>query len=802
MAKIKSNKHKTVNVSDILEKIYIQTHFNRTDTVEKDTLFVSDKLKETASYISEKLKEDPSTGNTEWQSLELSINGSRKNNEITLKLLPPDIKRYKRNLQSLEECYLQGKTIKANDILTDFVLHGQELLRRKYLAKLCNPDHKILTIDSYNLIVDTGASAIQILGKAPRPPYRSFGKFSSKQKPDISTTGIEILSSGAFPDWTDKLNIELRDKKIINTAGFENVIEAALDTPRTRAISRGLKAKKISPFLMPSYLRTMLDLELMRLGQATTPGTFKMLLNSYYYGAGLTDHSTNVSEQVQIIYEEENWKPAYTISKDKQPKKQADEAACYLVENFFRFKDLSPVNRDHKRTARIQLDATTDNKFLREFFIELQLVLDKGKKINGKSYRRNKEVHQIIPVLKLNTFPLKIEVIKDKITLCSMLGFKEMYLISEYVKHYPGLLQYFSSPKETNEVIKFSKSKKVKLTDGRTVDMIATSNKTIEAAAGALMSGQGCIKVGLLGLTYEQMYKFIGLVKNGLVSKSKRQGNQLLVFIGLVDEPIVTDNGVITNARIISQKFIDLMRRKQHDILLLDTMHKGKSDKRLVSEKDINKDDEKGGHVTFKEMKSLIAIAHKANCELWVAGSYTEAQVYQASMEELKYRPGLICLGGAERSFGGIRLDPSDAYEPVNKNPEEKKLSAMLQLDSDIQTVLSRDNKLARDTGHIEGELRRRKKTNKANVLKKLRFDYRKKRKKYFDLMHVTAIKLNIRRRNIDILVLGSEKIISKLKGKEKLKLLSIKESFEKARINYVSKVSDFFYELYEKEWF
>ena len=437
MAKIKSNKHKTVNVSDILEKIYIQTHFHRNDTAEKDTLFVSDKLKDTASYISEKLKEDPSTGNTEWQSLELSINGGSRNNEITLKLLPQDIKRYKRNLQSLEECYIQGKTLKANDILTDFVLHGQELSRRKYLAKLCSPDHKILTIDSYNLIVDTGASAIQILGKAPRPPFRSFGKFSSKQKPDISTTGIEILSSGAFPDWTDKLNIELRDKKIINTAGFENVIEAALDTPRTRAISRGLKAKKISPFLMPSYLRTMLDLELMRLGQATTPGTFKMLLNSYYYGAGLTDHSTNVSEQVQIIYEEENWKPAYIITKDKHPEKQAEEAAHYLIKQYFRFKDLSPVKKDHKRIARIQFDDTTDKNTADKFFRKLLSLLDSGIKINGNIHKRNKEVHKIIPVLKLNSCPINIKMIKDRIAFAANSGCRELYLTSDYVKHYP-----------------------------------------------------------------------------------------------------------------------------------------------------------------------------------------------------------------------------------------------------------------------------------------------------------------------------------------------------------------------------
>jgi hypothetical protein len=87
-------------------------------------------------------------------------------------------------------------------------------------------------------------------------------------------------------------------------------------------------------------------------------------------------------------------------------------------------------------------------------------------------------------------------------------------------------------------------------------------------------------------------------------------------------------------------------------------MFKGKKDKRFVNEKDINKKDEKGGHLTFKELKALIKKANKKTggypgCEIWVAGSYTEEQTYQASLESAEQRPGLICLGGAERSFKG-----------------------------------------------------------------------------------------------------------------------------------------------------
>jgi hypothetical protein len=802
MAENKPITDTVISADEILNKIYVDTHYRKKGKNEQNKLFISENLNNLDTFISGLLSENNSIGNNEWQSLELSKTDRENVSIITLRILPQDKRRYIKNLQSLEQCYLQGYSLKANDILIDMVLHGQELLRRKYLAKLCDPDKKISIGDTFKLIIETGASAIQILGKIPRSPYRSFSKFNSTQKPNISTTGIEILSSGAFPDWTDQVNKGIKNKGLVNSVGFENVIEAAMDTPRSRAISRAIKQKKISPYLLPAYLRTMLDLELMRLGQATTPGTFKMLLNSSYYGARIVNHSTNVSEQVQIIYGEENWKPAYRITADIPVMEQAQNAACYLITEFYRFKNLSPVNRDHKRTARIQFDDTIDNDIVSSFFSELLLILDKGKKIKGKSFLRNKTLHLVAPVLKLNTFPASTKIIKEKINLIKRSGFNELLLISDYVKHYPGLLQYFSDAEETNRIIKYSKSQRVKLTDGRTVDMVATSNKTIEAAAGAMMSGQGCIKVGLLGLTYEQMYEFIKYVKDGLVSKTKRQGNQLLVFIGLVDEPIVSEKEVFTNAKIISQKFIELMGRRRHDILLLDTMHKGKNDKRLVSEKDTNPDDTKGGHVSFKEMKALAAKAHNVNCDLWVAGSYTEGQVYQASLEELKYRPGLICLGGAERSFGGIRLDPSDAYEPVNNTKEEKSLSFMLQMDSDIQFILSRDNKLARDSGHIEGELRRRKKTSTADSLKRMRNNYLKIRKDYFDKMHSTAVKLNIRRRNMDILILGSDKIISKLKGSEKNKLLSLKSKFENSRIKYVDKVTNYFCELYSEEWF
>lgn len=798
---------------ELLQKIYVEASFHKEPAANKHSLFVSKGLEKAEAFFSGIISEREEIGSYEWQQLELSKQIDDSGKIIKLVALPQDIGRFKKNLLALEQNYLTHSVLKANEVLGDMVLHGQELLRRKYLAKLLDPDKQVAAVENYEKIIETGAAAIQIFGRAPRPPQRSFRKFNSKQKPEAKFTGIEILSSGAFPDWFDKVNLGLRETGKVKSTGFENVIQAALDSPRSRAIARAVKLSfrnpasagknkiefsksrpgGISPYSFPVYFRTMLDLELMRLGQATTPGTFRMLLNSYYYGARIFDHSTNVSEQVQIIYEEENWNAPWVIEKVQSPQKQAREAAAKLVLEYFRYKPQSPVARDHYRTARIEFADDVDPKRIKEFFSELFEILDRGKKINGAVLKRNRKLNKIIPVLRFTNHSERARTLKKYIDCVKSCGFKELYVTADYIRHVPGLLQYFSDAQETNAIITYSKSKGVRLLDGRTVDMVATSNKAIEAAAGAIMSGQGCIKVGLLGLTYEQMFDFIKMVKDGLDAKSKRQGNQLLVFIGLIDEPVVSNDKVFTNPVEIADKFVELMRRRRHDILLLDTMHKGKTDKRFVNEKDINPDDTKGGHLTFNELKKLIKKAHDGRCDIWVAGSYTEDQVYQASLEPPQYRPGLICLGGAERSFGGIRLDPRDAYEAETKNDEEQSLAALVQMDADISYNLSRENKLSRDAGHVEGELRRRGKREAGRLLK-MRKDYKSIRKEYFELLSKTAAENKILRKNLDLLIENEGGVFSKLKN--------IKKKYFSFREKYVETITGHMYDLFAKEWF
>jgi hypothetical protein len=98
---------------------------------------------------------------------------------------------------------------------------------------------------------------------------------------------------------------------------------------------------------------------------------------------------------------------------------------------------------------------------------------------------------------------------------------------------------------------------------------------TVETAAGAIHSGQGCIKVGLLGLTLEEMKPFIRGLKPVLGYYLRRDQHQRLVFIDIVDEPLVTEQRVLIDLFAIAMAFIDLIRRGQHNILLLDTLHKG-----------------------------------------------------------------------------------------------------------------------------------------------------------------------------------------------------------------------------------
>lgn len=794
MAKTKQDIKRAASLfdTDILDKIFVQASYYKPKT---RSVFTSANLRDLGAGIDKLDAGVQGLRYREWQNYKLAV--SESDTEVFVSLLNEDISRFKKNLKLIETAFSNSSFVNIENILEDMVWHGQELLRRKYLAFIMlNEVKKAVVSREYNFIIETGAKAIQMLGRAPLPPKFSYRKFNKGSKPRTPSLGIEILSSGAFPDWDDKYLGLLKRGGKIQTGGFENVMEAALDTPRTKAIKRALMEKKdISPLFLPVIMRTMLDLELMRLGQATTPGTFEMLLNSFYYGAGIVDHSTNVSEQVQIIYAEENWKPAYIISKNGNPKEQAEAAVKILLTEYFRFKSESPVSKDHPRTARIGFTSDTDTIIIKQFFVELQKLLIIGIKTNRKTFRINKSIHKILPVVELTDYTDRLKDVKKAIDIIKSAGLKELAVTAGFTRHYPGLLQYFKDENETNRIIIYSRAKKVNLTDGKSVDMVATSNKAIEAAAGAMMSGQGCVKVGLLGLTYEQMADFIRQVKKGLQAKLKRAKNQLLIFIGLVDEPLVTGVKVYTKGNEIALKFAELMKQTRHDILLLDTMHKGKNDKRFVSEKDINPKDTKGGHLSFAQIKSLIAKAQKWGCDIWVAGSYTEEQVYQASLEKSSYRPGLICLGGAERSTGGIRLDPGDAYEPLTNKEDEKKLSALVQMDSDIKFVLSRDNKLARDAGHVTGELRRKGRKKEALALKKLRSVYLEARNTYYLQLSDEAAARKISSKNIDTLIMISKKWNS-------LKLNKTRRKVHLIRENYVNNVTEHMYELFKNEWF
>jgi len=792
MAKTKRIKITKENPEKILNEIF-ESIFSGELNEKRRGFFSSPALKKLGDYYYGLKPDSKGTGSTQ----EKRFYESRKisGNIIKLTTLPLDITRLKNNIQEFEKSYITSNLARSKQVLEYIVKLGQELLRRMYISKLLDPDKKIETSGNFELIVETGAAAIQILNRAPRSPYYAFRKFNSKNVPITAHSGIEILSSGAFPDWFNDNLRSLRDSKQITRSGFENVLDAVYNTPRSRVMARAIREKRLKNFFaFPEFLRTMLDLELMRLGQATTPGTYRMLLNSYYYGAMLVDHSTNVSEQVQIIYAEENWKAMYSIENSTAPKEQA-KCAFNKLKDFFTTKAASPIKRDHPRTARIEFYSDIHPKSLKIFFKEFGAM--------SKILNLNPEVHEILPVLRFKDSEGRKKNVKSWIKALKSIGFKKLTLIADYTRHYPGLLQYFDNEKITNQVIDFAAKNKVKLIDGKTVDMVATSNKAIEAAAGAIMSGHGSIKVGLLGLTYEQMSEFIDKFKKGIGSKYNRRNNQLIIFIGLVDEPIVSEKKVYTNAKEISEKFIELMREKYHDMLLLDTMHKGKTDKRLVNEKDINKDDKKGGHLTFGELKKMILKAKKMNgkypgVEIWVAGSYTEEQTYQASMASAAERPGLICLGGAERSFGGIRLDPKDAFEVSenSRNNEDKRLAALIQSDSDISFILSRDNKLARDAGLVTGDLKRAKK-KEAAILEKMRKDYLEVKCKYFTELGKFALTNKVSRKNIDYFETLSGKFAEKNNEIKKLKA-----DFTEIRRKYVDLVSDLMYELYSDKWF
>jgi len=781
--------------SELLNKIFRESILNKEES-RTTKFFKSSELNIYNDAISTMLPEKYFSKYKELNNYDIAV--SKEKNIVKISSLPEDIKRFKNLLLEFEEAYLYRKSNMVRGIiLEDFVLLGQELIRRIYYTKLLNPNRIFVIDENIRLIIDVGESAIQQLGRAPSPPKVSFRKFNSSNGPNVSEIGIEILSSGAFPDWLDKDFLPLKQEGKIENSGFENVINAFFDTPRARLLAKMVSEDKIKPNSFPKYNRMMFDLELMRLGQATTPGTLKMLLNSYYHGASFVDHSTNVSEQVQIIYDEENWKPACELNKNIKLEEQIEKAVKILVDKYFKFKTDSSINRDHPRTARISFEDYIDESIIEQFFTpflqELKKYCEKEKKV-----KLDEHIHKILPTLILSKESNCFDVVRKYIDIFSRLKYKELAITSEFIKHSAGLMQYFKDADEVNKIIKYAKSRKINIIDGRTIDMIATVNKTIEATAGAISSGQGCIKIGLLGLTYEQMIYFVREVKKGIELRYKRRQNQLLVFIGLVDESVITNKGVISKPLDVSMLFVDVMRRTGHDILLLDTMHKGEKNSRLV--KPIDKNDNKTGHLSTSQLSEIIEKANKIKCDIWVAGSYTEDQVYHASLLPISKRPSLICLGGAERNFGGLRLDPNSSYNPITRNLEEKKLSKLIEHDSDIKFLLSRDNKLSRDDGHVTGTLKRKGEKSKAGNLIKLRTQYLKIRKLFFDTLAEEAKLNKITSTNIDNLYFNLETLF-KNNTKILKKLLDFKQKFDKKRNEYVSEVANNMYDLFSQNW-
>ena len=757
-------------------------------------LFRTPALVEVGKELREELDQDKMS-DPEWLNLRNSAEVSGGNVEVCV--LRNEVYKFEHDLQGLERAQAAHSLIQRNDVLQELIMLGQKLLRRKYLALLMHRGKKVTLSRAAAMIIDTGAAAIQVLGRAPSGPRCRYRKFNSSDFPRANALGIEILSSGAFPDWSDRSLVSLKRNGTIGRVGFENVIEASLDTPRAYALAKLYESgMEPSPRLFPMYQRLMLDLELMRLGQATTPGTYDMLLDSFYHGALFVDHSTNVSEQVQIIYEEENWKPAYQVKADLDPKVQALEAAAFLLGGYFRSKNNSLIHKDHPREARISVPETIDAATVRDFFQFLNTYLTKGMKTKTGRLPGIAPVHTVVPVVNLDRVPISIDTAKRLVDEMKSAGMRECYLTSDTTRHEAGLLQYFATAKDTNAALAYAKKCRVKLKNGRTVDLVATANKAIEAAAGAIESGQGCIKVGLLGLTCEEMREFVRRVKRGLRSGYRREENQLLVFIAIVDRPIVTEERVFTKAHDVAKHFIDLMRRTRHDILLIDTMDKGATDPRLVDAQD-----EKGGHMAVQQLRGLVRRAHSVECDLWVAGSYTEEQVYQASLDAPNERPGLICLGGAERSFGGLRLDPNEAYSPMRNSREEAEIAARVECDANIKYMLSRDNKLARDTGHVVGELRRR--GRKAWIeLDRMRTNYLGVRKRYFVLLEEAAVAAKLETRNIDTLDSKGDELFDGLQRSRIKAIEENKRRFERTRKKLVESVGNEMTTLFKEDWF
>ena len=145
-------------------------------------------------------------------------------------------------------------------------------------------------------------------------------------------------------------------------------------------------------------------------------------------------------------------------------------------------------------------------------------------------------------------------------------------------------------------------------------------------------------------------------------------------------------------------------------------------------------------------------------------------------------------------------MDPREAYSPAKKLDEEAKLAAKVEYDADIKFILSRENKLARDAGHVVGELRRRKRKEWKHA-DQMRRGYLRARQNYFSELEKVAKEGQIPTRNIDTLVLRGDAILEGLVVKTRKHIGLMQRRFNAERESYVEFIADQMLKLFGGEW-
>ncbi len=732
------------------------------------------------------LDSQPSSDDEEWSAYDSAVLTSK--GPVTVGATTDEVRELIEGLRLLQTAR-EASRIRERDLAFERIaILGQKIVRRHWLSLLLSTSAEASRAPAADVLVAAGSAATQALGRAPAGPPNPYLSFHSDTDGLADLLGVEILSSGSFPDPFDAGVQALRKTGAIVTTGFENVVLGVLDSPRAHSLCRLMRTGgRLHPLGIGKYLRFMLDLELMRLGQATTPGTYSMLLESIYRGGLLADHSTNISEQVQVIYAEEEWKPA--LEPQLGTKEEAERDAAALIAGHFRLASDSIVGRDHPREARVSVDHLNLSSIPR-YLKHLERSVDRGAADRGgRRVPSRDRVHTVLPV---STVPVQgtVQHVRGLIDAVSRAGMTRLALTSQISRHSPGLLQYFETADALNRVERYAQRQNVHIQDGRTVDLTATANKTMEAVAGALASGHGCVKIGLLGLTDEQMEEFVPLVKEGTGAAHRLEGNQQMVFIGLIDEPFVSSRRVLTRPLDVCKAFLQVMRRSGHNVLLIDTMHKGADDKRLFGK---NQEEE---HLNEEEFRDVCRSARRGGIDLWAAGSFTEEQVYEVAGWAPEERPGLICLGGAERSFGGLRMEPRDAFDSDGTDPSDVAVRALVNHAADIKFFLSRENKLARDAGHVVGLLKRTNRQRDAATLGQLREGYLTARDECLKALAEAAARVKMSTLNVDDLWRSREEIVTRQRGQRRQLLSTLLGTFIRMRDEYVGQVAAYFDEI------